>query len=495
VKHSWVYIALLAAICLKAGSQSVKTAFIFSNSLDRDDFERRNILSTLQNYVNSAEFFNALILNYSLSDKNLKIDFVFFDRGQISRLKLKDAHSLTAADYSLIWLKRDSLTNRVLFLFVKDFKSSNYRFDRLELSEKLIREHLDRIVLDFIREHLSGDVMEVAKNGCRYLAKAITPVWTPEKMIQARSMVSEPRYFKGHCVSGDFDLSYYDFKPVHFFELTANGNMFEVYDKTDSIRNSHYIILSTVELNSQVQLKKDESGLDGISGWNPEWSLDKNKQLAIVRDDNLAQFVRQINACKMHDPVRKASEWSWEEGTNGFNLVVDNGFVPRNSSNFVEMYLARNEVGSAFPVISPYRKLTWCNVFAKDLAKEILFGFIPWTSNECANRLHFRIMHDKQNFRELDFKKAWELTRKGFIVYLSAFNSTLDPSIYLNKSSEKDVPTSPSGHIATCFPEENKVVQAGTETKVIFYNQVWNSKYGSNYEMVKANLYLGNLLK
>jgi hypothetical protein len=159
------------------------------------------------------------------------------------------------------------------------------------------------------------------------------------------------------------------------------------------------------------------------------------------------------------------------------------------------MFLARNEVGSAFPIISPYRKLTWCNVFAKDLAKQILFGFVPWNSNECANRLHFRIAHDRQNFREIDLKKAWELTKKGFIVYLSAFNSALDPGIYLNKSSEKEVPTSPSGHIATCFPEDDKVVQAGASTDVISITQVWNSKYGPNYEKVKANLYLGNLLK
>ncbi len=495
MKLNLVYFCLLIPICLNGGTQSVKTTFIFSNSKDKSEFERGNILSSLQNSVNSAEFTNALNQNYSLSNKNLGIDFVFFDRGQISRFKLKEAHSITAEKYSQLWLNRDSLSNRILFLFVKDFKSDYYRFDRLELSDRLIREHLDRIVLDFIREHLSGDYDEVVRNGCRYLSRAITPVWTQEKMARARSLVSEQRYFKGHCVSDEFDLSYYDFKPVHFFETDLNSNFFEVYDKNDSIRNSHFIKVPSEELNSEVQVKITQTELDGMLAWHPDWNLDKTRKLAIVKDDNLSQFVSQINKCKLYDPVRRASEWSWEEGANGFKLVVDNGLVPGNSTNFLEMFLARNEVGSAFPVISPYRKLTWCNVFARDLAKDILFGYIPWRSNECANRLHYRIVHDRQNFRELDFKKAWELTKRGFIVYLSAFNSSLDPATYLNISSEKDVPTSPSGHIATCFPEENKVVQAGIETKVIDYSQVWSSKYGPNYNRVKASVFLGNIVK
>ena len=495
VKLNLVFFLLYVSICFSCVAQEVTSSFVFNNSEDRSEFEEKNILASLRNSVNSADFSSALIQNYSLSNKNLKIDFVFFDRGQIGRFKLKQSHSISPEIFSGIWSKRDSLSNRILFLFVKDYNSNNYRFDRLELSDRLIHEHLDKIVLDFIREHLSGDFPDIIANGCRYLAKAIAPVWTQSKMAEARSLVSEQRYFKGHCVSEEFDLSWYDFKPVYYFETDLKSGFFEVYDKNDSIKNSHFIRVPSEELNSQVQLRREEAELDGISVWHPEWNVDNGKQLAIVRDEDLSQFVSQINKLGLYDPVRRVSEWVWVEGTNGFTLVPDKELMHRTPSNFLEMFLARNEVGSAFPILSPYRKLTWCNVFARDLARDILLGYIPWKSNECANRLHYRITHDRQNFREIDFKKAWELTKKGFLVYLSAFNASLEPTIYLNKSSEKDIPYSPSGHIATCFPEDEKVVQAGVETKLIEYIFVWGKNYGTNREKVKANLYLGNLIK
>ena len=117
---------LLSSIYLEAETQTVKASYIFNNSRDRYDYDKANTLSSLQSSVNSAEFVKALDQNYSLTDKNIKIDFVFFDRGQISRFKLKNSHSLSPADYALIWTKRDSLSNRIIFLFIKEDLVDNY---------------------------------------------------------------------------------------------------------------------------------------------------------------------------------------------------------------------------------------------------------------------------------------------------------------------------------------------------------------------------------
>src|SRR5690606_33788579 len=98
------------------------------------------------------------------------------------------------------------------------------------------------------------------------------------------------------------------------------------------------------------------------------------------------------------------------------------------------------------------------NIFACDLSNEILFGSIfgrrqngPWGANNCANALHYRIYHDDKNFVEVPLQDAWLYVRKGFVVYVTMFNSEM-PTSLLTSSNESVLCGKKSGHIATCFP-------------------------------------------
>lgn len=161
--------------------------------------------------------------------------------------------------------------------------------------------------------------------------------------------------------------------------------------------------------------------------------------------------------------------------------------------------------GEEIPVIHPWYPKTWCNVYASDLARTVLFpgmfksgdnntsdsDYAPWGGHACANWLHWRIYHNS-NFKEISLttvgstsqkKDAWQYTQAGYVVYFTAFGDGMDKNLLNSVMDETKIDPRPPGHIATCYGD-GKVIQAGSSVGIL----IWSTAQ-------RAHVYLGYIIK
>jgi hypothetical protein len=134
--------------------------------------------------------------------------------------------------------KKTEQGNGVLFLFEKE--KEVYSFRELAVSDLLEEKHLFPLVTEFINEHLVKEKtnLDIVGNGTKYLAKAIMPVWTEDKKMEAQNLLTNTRYHQNkiNYFHGSWKSTFLDFQPL--VSLNWKANLVKVYfcHKNDTIK-------------------------------------------------------------------------------------------------------------------------------------------------------------------------------------------------------------------------------------------------------------------
>ena len=484
-----IILFVLGITNLYAQSDIVDVQLVYNNLTDVD--------ASLSNNVKVAELEDAIQSNDNDSFvKNLIVRIAFFDKNVVGRMKLKEEHKMSVENYVVNWEKMVENKNAVLFLFVKAYGKDAYDFDKMYVSTKLSNDHLLPLVAEYINEHLTGNNNEIISNGTHYLANAIRPVWTEEKMKQAVEMTKKPKYWKNHFnyFHKDWEYPIIDFRhtsanDVNNYAIVGcyNANKEKVDEGTASVKLflSDQIIYTKTEILDKCTISSTK--------YDIRFDVEKIDGIYTMYSGLLYNILNQVENCGKTNKSLVVSKWSWnnnKEISNRDNLINrtnDDKFImywdseTYNSCEGEEMpqyvqyfYCHQNKNGEW--------SRTYCNVFACDLANEVLFGNIfgritygPWGKHRSANDLYNVIDNDEnKQFKKIEkgVDDPWIYTNNGYVVYLTSYNS------------------SGSGHIATCYPDEKKielkkrVVQGGSRTEVLQWNGYTN-----------IHIYLGYILK
>jgi len=481
-----ISIFLLTGILTKA--QQVNVQVVYNNTADIK--ANTETINRIKSAVKITELQTALESNGHITDKNLVIRVAFFDRGVIGQLKLKKEHELTAEKYIEEWQKTVSNKSGILFLFVKEKDGNQYVFYKMVSSYQLETEHLFPLVTEFINEHLSGDCVSIIGNGTKYLAKAVTPVWNDDKRRKAKELVKYDKY-KAHHINkfhadNWFGFAFFDLKPATADE-TKDMKLVNCMDKEKGEDGAHWFISDKYIYTSKENLKGYSPSK--FTDWDITFEEDGVKGVYIFYDNFLYKILTTIEGSKKHNPNQIASEWNWKyESKHTRSLSDFTGFSDRTESDRLILYFDesyRDKEGQEISILCKSYSNTWCNVFACDLANEVLFGKNafgdihngPWGSHASANDIH-DVICKNDNFKQIEIDSeneldAWDYTNKGFLVYLTKYN--------------KDG----SGHIATCYDGQlKKVIHVGGSYITL------NKKYISEWNGAqKAHIYFGYILK
>lgn len=230
----------------------------------------------------------------------------------------------------------------------------------------------------------------------------------------------------------------------------------------------------------------------------------------LIYDKLLYTLLKYVDETNMHNAIKSASDWDWSINNDLRQISSFENFQDRNETD--RLILFKNEDyktkdGEEINILNPmYGKITWCNVFARDLSYKYLFPSLfsktinpwgIWDDYSRASDIQDKILNSS-DFKSVTFDEAWAYTNKGYVVYLTSYNYR-----YIRGTSNSKHP----GHIATCFPtpdyvpgnyKTGKVIQAGSSWGVLNFGvNVWtDGRYGKDKEgVVFSNLYLGYILK
>ena len=475
IKHILaVLLFVLGTASLQA--QSVSVQLVYNNPTDVD--------ASLSNLVKVDELKGAIQSNDHI-DQNLIVRIAFFDKNVVGRMMLNAEHKLSVDDYVSEWQKMVENKNAVLFLFVKAFgiDKNTYDFDKMYVSTTLSEAHLLPLVTEFINEHLEGDNNEIISNGTHYLANAITPVWTKEKMTKAEELSQIDKY-KSNRINAEFNFSFFDWRSAGNVEISKMKLVTCATDK-DLFISDNYFYTSFDNLKG----KSFES-----FEWNVKFSEDVEKGILVIKDVFLLKLLKYFESTNKHNSQKPASEWTWvwnkDDKLPEISDAELNNFIDRKKEDRNVLYVNteyKNNEGKEINKLHPgYGQTTWCNVFARDLSYQILFPkfhtkeVAPWGRHTRASGIHEAIQYNL-NFVPIDKDDAWNYTNKSFVVYVTAYND----SYYKNKDDDHKHP----GHIATCYPDEgrniNRVIQGGKTNGLV----LWNKNY------LLYHLYLGYIIQ
>ncbi|ALO13826.1 hypothetical protein L21SP5_00146 [Salinivirga cyanobacteriivorans] len=444
----------------------------------------------------------AMDSNYSIIGDTLKVHLSFFDVKAFGPLELNTPFSLNEETYVTQWKQHYSVGNHILFLFMNE--GDGYEFKKLEISDPLKQKHLFPEVMNFIREHLPSGNEEVVDDGTRFLANAIMPVWTSDRKNTATNLVHENRYKNNHInfFHGNFKYGFFDLIPADSNTVENMKLINSIY--TDENDEDHWFF-------SDLYIYSNSNNIDGYDPSKvKDWpiSIEESDTIYIIYDKFIYNLLTYIENSDKHDSNQKVSDWSWEY-VNRLNRRITNlsEMSDRNSNDKLILKFdessTQNE-GSEIPILSPVFNNTWCNVFASDMTRQILFpgffssnnsnisnsNYAPWGPHNYASKIH-DVLNTGEGFSPVGFGEAWNYTNAGYIVYLTAYNWRY----YAGLAGKYDY----SGHIATCYPTQNyengsylnaNIIQAGGTTNITQLNQVW-----TNINNVQARIYLEYILK
>jgi len=468
----------------------VETKVVFNNTEDIKQY--KSVIEELKSAVNKNDLQEALRVNGNITDKNLKFEIAFFDRNYVVNLKLKKPHVLSADGYIEKWKANADDRSAVLFLFVKEYGKTDYEFKGLFVSDQLANQHLFEEVVAFINEHLSGSNKTVVANGSKYLAKAITPVWTDEKRQKAEAMLEMDKYKKYHYnfFHNTWDPQLLDLDPTTEDLPSTYAKVILTKDGITNLEPAIPIYVDKLEFANRISLLDPNTNQE-LDVW-PVTYLTDNSGIERARLTCSAAFydlIEKLNAANITGNI-PVSQWGWDIQKN-FSFT---GRPPTSSDKFILTMKSAKSVlkdGDVKPPWDANYAATYCNLFAYDLSLDILFSHSPWGSSHCANKLHWRISHDN-NFKKVSFTKnedkpqkkdAWEYTQAGYVVYFTAFGPGINEDKLESVTAEKDIVCDSPGHIATCY-RDGKVIQAGASVKIL----IWNTAQ-------RAHVYLGYIIK
>jgi hypothetical protein len=356
-------------------------------------------------------------------------------------------------------------------------------------------------------------------NGSKYLARAITPVWTEAKMTAAENLIKEKRYWANHInyFHNSWKSTFLDMKPIS----TTGNKLAKVWFLTskDTLKTNFLYADTAVFKGTNISIEGEGYAFSFLGITIPVFlgATQENVILLQLKDGKnesqsyIIPLVKALQESKKYSNSKKVSEWNWEKSNGVFTLNSTVGLTDITDGNKFELIKVNlNDSyleGAEIPVIHPWHPRTFCNVYASDLARDILFpntftvgsNYAPWGTHQAAAYLHDDIRNNKNgHFKAVTFDEAWKYTNAGYVVYLTAYNRRY----YANETKN---PYQHSGHIATCYEtkgyekyEGAKVIQAGgagTAGIIGFVTNVWTKKNYPEISNIKANLYLGYILK
>jgi hypothetical protein len=486
--------------------------------------QQKNLITELNNAVNINELRQSLNANTKITDRDLKVNIAFFDRNYFVNMKLKRAHILTSDGYKAKWRTATESSSAVLFLFVKEYGKNEYQFAGLSVSKQLEEEHLFDKVVEFINDHLTGNHKTIIANGSKYLARAITPVWTDAKRTAAENLLNNARY-KAHAVNyfhGTLEFTYFDFRPIK----TWTANLAKVWfidknNKSDTIKPTVSIYADTLIFKGSYINPPTEDMPFSFYSIGIVFTYQKEKILLIETDSHWTSFIKDFQREQKYSSTEDVSRWKWTKSDGKFVLSSTEGLRDYAKDDKFELFkavltskAAPHLEGSQMPVFHPAYSNTYCNIYASDLARDILFpdmftsdkswnrDYAPWGEHKRAAFLHEALTNNTNgHFKSVTFDEAWKYTNAGYVAYLTAYNAAYYNGNILHKHP---------GHIATCYQtngysnyEGANLIQAGaknTERVIGFVTEVWTMKGGytitdDENSNVKANLYLGYIIK
>lgn len=508
-----IFILCVLYACPCSGQISVKV--LFNNTFDLKEMSED--AKQIKSLLNKDELNRNLFANDNITDKHLNIQVSFFDQGYLGVLKLKNSSIVTVSEYIDEWKAVHENSNAILILFVKLKDGSKYDFVDLVITNNLEEEYMLPRINQFLKSKMTGDYPNVISNFSKHISKILLPIWNDQKMSQASALIdNNDKYKAGHTnfFHSWFKFGFFNFKPASENEV-KNLKLVNCWPNENSTSGNWYF--------SDKYVFTDDSYLSGfdaskIYDWGISFEKDNISGVYIFKDAFLHSILTYLEATKKHHSTKIASEYGWiyDKDHSPARYIPDfSEFKDRKQQDKLILYfdesLDLNE-GDLMPKLSPASQNTWCNVFACDLANEVLFGNIfgdvhsgPWGSNNCANALHYRISNDKVNFIEVPLEEAWQYSLKGYIVYLTMFNKSMDPDMLSGQYTEKSLCNNwRSGHISICFPKvedlasiqqyrtNNYVIQAGSSIGVLRFDEAISGQYN---DKVKAYIYLGYILK
>ena len=192
-------IIILLLINLSVIPQKIDIQIIYNNLGDEIKFSKLN--TNIKSGINTENIQKSLQNNYTITDKNLTIQIIFYDRSHIGLFKLKNENPLSPEEYIKTW-KENHSSNNVAFLFVKGFKAEDYSLNKLIVSNALEEAHLFPIIVDYINANLKGGTLKIIQDGTKFLMKTFNPIWTETKKTQAvRLIETKQKYWASY---GDF---------------------------------------------------------------------------------------------------------------------------------------------------------------------------------------------------------------------------------------------------------------------------------------------------
>lgn len=465
---------------LYAQSDIVDVQLVYNNTAD--------VNKSISNLVKVDELKEAIQANGHI-DQNLIVRIAFFDKNAVGRMMLNAEHKLSIDDYVSEWQKMVENKNAVLFLFVKAFgiDKNTYDFDKMYVSTTLSEAHLLPLVTEYINEHLTGDNNEIISNGTHYLANAIRPVWTEEKMEQAVELSQIDKY-KPNRINSEFNFSFFDWRHAGFAETSKMKLVSCATDKEWFISNKYFY-------TSFEQLKgKEFKSFD----WDVSFGEDIENGILIIKDGFLLNVLKYYESINKHNIMEFASEWKWIKNNEALEIPSVSDFIDRTQDDKMILFVNidyKEQEGQEISILHPrYGKTTWCNVYARDLSCIVLFPnlhtkkYAPWGKHGNANALHYVICHNP-NFKKINNEEdPWEYANKGYVVYLTNFGKGISEDVLSYNQAEFDnwaKNEHNSGHIATCYPEDNQIIQAGREIGKI----PWTKS-----DKIKIHIYLGYIL-
>jgi hypothetical protein len=355
-------------------------------------------------------------------------------------------------------------------------------------------------------------------NGSKYLARAITPVWTEAKRTAATNLINNLRYHAGRInyFHKTWDPSFWDIKPI----ATTGSNLAKVWFLTnkDTLKTD-FIYADTIAFKGTNISIEGEGYSFSFWGRTIPWLSDTSQeQILILQPNNtesqnyIIPLVKVLLESNKYSSSKKVSEWDWKKSNGTFSLNSTDGLTDIRANDKFELINVNMKAtypeGEKIPGIHPwYPGRTYCNVYASDLARWVLFpntfvaednrsgnnNYAPWGGHYTAAKLHENITNNVNgHFKAVTFDEAWRYTNTGYVVYLTAYHH-----LYYEGKIGK---YGKSGHIATCYQtieynehEKAKLIQAGTSAGELAFNSVWSKNMINNH--VKANLYLGYIIK
>ncbi|MFP4019849.1 MAG: hypothetical protein ACLFUH_11435, partial [Bacteroidales bacterium] len=469
----------------------------------------------------------------------ITLQIVFYDRTTLGPFHLKDKHkNVTAETYVSKWNTQHANEKRILILFVKDQHDGNYKFTNFEVSNL---PHIFPVVENYIQEQImakSDSTAQVINDGLNALKNAYDDQFHKALENNGVNYVEKDIYKRNHAYWGP--QSYYNFYSYHAEETENNETGDETHIDNTYVDINDEAYQDMIEEITNNELVKSDEYFDWSDFENPDVT---GPELSIAFTPYTQDFLDNIQDQELINDLKAIQETTLALpqaiNENEYFPKTDNSGTPFHSRSYLEKELkeiAENpkhtnsyETSDDFSNVHDesnyrYRKHNcrvkinykqveegkslnnrarevilgvddkgnpkdyyYCNKYVEDMMELIfpqnkqsnqLFWGKELTANKIFNHLTQAGYNDVIDVSDQGKNQIWEYIKDGYIVIIAWYN-------------KGDI-----GHVVLGWPEDDKVIGAGTTSKINKITQEFpNLESEENKGNLKYFLFSGYLLK